>query len=323
MAEKKKLETGFVGDPADATLGVPMPESSMPTAAPGAIVLPSRGEMCTCSLHIGIHAFWEELCVNPRRLPPPEDPSGVREIPARDLVKRALMNVPTVWTRDRRERWSAVSYAFGLGSTYSIELCRNFGLDPHEQIGEDPTAEPDESEPSVGTTDVALAHSAFAHGVPMPETRRNWTRAEAEYALDPRPALEVAPLFTKLSEWLEHSRSSGNLHVAIPVDRVEEIIELLSKKSPAAPSEGRPAFTPAVHSTLLEMIAFAEAGKCMACGRPLGDDLAGCKLGNCSFQPYKADPRTAVIPGDEELHWRQRMNVLQLARKYARGEFNR
>lgn len=59
---------------------------------------------------------------------------GVREIGARDLVLRALRNLRP---RDRRERWSAVSYGFGLGSTYSIELCRNFGLDPHEKIGGD------------------------------------------------------------------------------------------------------------------------------------------------------------------------------------------
>jgi hypothetical protein len=35
-----------------------------------------------------------------------------------------------------------VSDAFALGSTYSIELCRHFGVDPHAQTG----IEPDEDE---------------------------------------------------------------------------------------------------------------------------------------------------------------------------------
>jgi hypothetical protein len=148
---------------------------------------------------------------------------------------------------------------------------------------------------------------------------RKWTRAEAEKALDMRPALEAAPTVTKLSEWLEHSRASGNLHVAIPCDRVEEILELLTKNSPAAP-DGPSVLTPAVHSTLLEMIGFADAGRCMACGGPLwSPSQSGChgehSHGGCVVKFAERHP--------EHLRWKQRMNVLQLARKYARGEFNR
>jgi hypothetical protein len=74
-----------------------------------------------------------------------EREAGVRDITARDLVLRALRNLPNR-SADRRERWSAVSWAFGLGSTYSHELCRNFGLDPNEQIGRDRADEPDSNE---------------------------------------------------------------------------------------------------------------------------------------------------------------------------------
>jgi len=69
--------------------------------------------------------------------------AGVREITPGDLVMRALRNLPNRCS-DRRERWSAVSWAFGLGSTYSQELCMNFGFDPYEKIGKDPQIEEDE-----------------------------------------------------------------------------------------------------------------------------------------------------------------------------------
>lgn len=232
MSEKRKLETGNTGDPADATLGVPMPESSMPTAAPGA----QDGG--------------------------PNDP--------------------------RRLRCGCLIHCSGH--------LRNEGDPP---------------------TDVALAHSAFAHGIPMPGPQ-NWTRAEAENALDMRPALEAAPTVLKLSEWLEHSGAHGHLHVAIPVDRAEELLELLTKNSPAAPDGPSAVLTPAVHSTLLEMIGFADAGRCMACGGPLwSPSQSGChgehSHGGCVVKFAERHP--------EHLRWKQRMNVLVLARKYARGEF--
>ena len=68
---------------------------------------------------------------------------GVREIAASGLVLRALRNLRP---RVACPRWAAVSDGFGLGSTYSQELCRNFGLDPNEQIGPARADEPDENE---------------------------------------------------------------------------------------------------------------------------------------------------------------------------------
>jgi len=67
----------------------------------------------------------------------------VREISGRDLVLRALRNLRP---RVACPLWAAVSDGFGLGSTYSQELCRNFGLDPNEQIGSARADEPDENE---------------------------------------------------------------------------------------------------------------------------------------------------------------------------------
>ena len=62
-----------------------------------------------------------------------DDEGGVREITARQLVLRALRNARPI-RPGKVPRWAAVSDSFGLGSTYSIELCRNFDLNPHEQI---------------------------------------------------------------------------------------------------------------------------------------------------------------------------------------------
>lgn len=53
----------------------------------------------------------------------------VDSIPDAELLHRVVHNV----VRKRRRRqfaWDAVSHAFGLGSTYSAQLCRRFGLDP-------------------------------------------------------------------------------------------------------------------------------------------------------------------------------------------------
>jgi hypothetical protein len=45
------------------------------------------------------------------------------------LVERAVRNA-----RPKRgvPKWSAVADTFGLGSTYSILLCRRFGIDPEK-----------------------------------------------------------------------------------------------------------------------------------------------------------------------------------------------
>lgn len=52
---------------------------------------------------------------------------SVYDISDARLVERAVLNA-----RKRRglPKWSAVSKAFGLGSTYSWQLCQRFGIDP-------------------------------------------------------------------------------------------------------------------------------------------------------------------------------------------------
>jgi hypothetical protein len=54
----------------------------------------------------------------------------VASIPDDDLLRRAVKSA----TRKRRGRkefaWSEVSNVFSLGSTFSMQLCRRFGIDP-------------------------------------------------------------------------------------------------------------------------------------------------------------------------------------------------
>lgn len=50
-----------------------------------------------------------------------------------DLIRRAVRNARP---RDPgvHVRWSAIEYAFGVGSTVAIALCRHYDMDPDEQI---------------------------------------------------------------------------------------------------------------------------------------------------------------------------------------------
>lgn len=58
---------------------------------------------------------------------------SVNDIPDNELLGRA---VRTARARGRgyMPRWVGVSEAFALGSTYSQQLCRRFGLDPDERV---------------------------------------------------------------------------------------------------------------------------------------------------------------------------------------------
>jgi hypothetical protein len=64
----------------------------------------------------------------------PTEPS-VNDIPDVELLRRAIGSI----RKSRREgagqpRWSAVSDRFGLGSTYSQQLCRRFGFNPFDMV---------------------------------------------------------------------------------------------------------------------------------------------------------------------------------------------
>jgi hypothetical protein len=67
--------------------------------------------------------------MNAIRTPAP----SVDEIPDAKLLERALRNAKPR-APGKSPRWYAVSFAFGLGSTFAIELCRRFGVDPHEKL---------------------------------------------------------------------------------------------------------------------------------------------------------------------------------------------
>lgn len=50
-----------------------------------------------------------------------------------ELVERAVRNAAP--RRGRRTlRWAVMKEVFGMGSGYSAELCRRFGLDPDEYV---------------------------------------------------------------------------------------------------------------------------------------------------------------------------------------------
>jgi hypothetical protein len=56
----------------------------------------------------------------------PKGTGTVYDIPDEKLIERAIRNVRG---RGRVPRWSAVADQFGLGSTYSAQLCARFGLE--------------------------------------------------------------------------------------------------------------------------------------------------------------------------------------------------
>lgn len=55
---------------------------------------------------------------------------SVSDIPDEELLRRAVHNARCHKSRGKHMRWVAVSDVFLLGSTYSYELCRRFGVDP-------------------------------------------------------------------------------------------------------------------------------------------------------------------------------------------------
>ncbi len=54
----------------------------------------------------------------------------VSDIPDAELLRRVVRSVSRNRPRRQEFAWAAVSNAFGLGSTYSAQLLRRFGLDP-------------------------------------------------------------------------------------------------------------------------------------------------------------------------------------------------
>jgi hypothetical protein len=55
----------------------------------------------------------------------------VNDIPDEELLGRAVRGARA---RVKSQRWAAVADLFALGSTYSAQLCRRFGVDPDEYV---------------------------------------------------------------------------------------------------------------------------------------------------------------------------------------------
>lgn len=60
--------------------------------------------------------------------------SSVNDIPDNDLLGRAVRECRRGRGRQKVILWSKISERFALGSIYSYELCRRFGLDPDEMV---------------------------------------------------------------------------------------------------------------------------------------------------------------------------------------------
>lgn len=58
----------------------------------------------------------------------------VADIPDSNLLERAVRSARPRRGRGPQPRWVVVAEAFALGSTYSRQLVRRFGLDPDEQV---------------------------------------------------------------------------------------------------------------------------------------------------------------------------------------------
>lgn len=63
-------------------------------------------------------------------------PATVDTIPDTELLRRAVGQCRDRLSRkgEKHPRWVAVMDTFLLGSTYSHQLCRRFGLDPDEMV---------------------------------------------------------------------------------------------------------------------------------------------------------------------------------------------
>jgi hypothetical protein len=55
---------------------------------------------------------------------------SVADIPDAELLRLVVRSLARNRPRRKEFAWAAVADAFGLGSTYSAQLCRRFGMDP-------------------------------------------------------------------------------------------------------------------------------------------------------------------------------------------------
>lgn len=64
-----------------------------------------------------------------------EKPRTVDMIPDSELLLRAVLSARRTGRKGyKHARWTAVAERFGLGSTFSMQLCRRYGLDPEEMV---------------------------------------------------------------------------------------------------------------------------------------------------------------------------------------------
>lgn len=79
---------------------------------------------------------------------PSATPPGFPHYTERELLLRAVRNAEPRERDGHRDQeaplWARVSRAFGMGSSYSIQLCNGLGLDPHKPLQAPPPVELEE-----------------------------------------------------------------------------------------------------------------------------------------------------------------------------------
>lgn len=72
------------------------------------------------------------VCLQDERCPRTARPveRSVADIPDEELLRRVVRSLARNRPRRKEFAWAAIHEAFGLGSTYSAQLLRRFGLDP-------------------------------------------------------------------------------------------------------------------------------------------------------------------------------------------------
>jgi len=236
--------------------------------------------------------------------------------PDKALVERAVRNA-----RPRKPgkspRWAAVRDAFGLGSTYSINLCTAHNVAAFEEV----------SGPECETCAESREETATAPHVSeamiMSALGCSWTGERYDYgqvAKQINSALSTAqpgvlpasrPYRINPAVRCLFRRDDGWRCVLVPGHAGDHRMPDL------APAETLKAFNykflplndalqVMVFPVLVEMLRSAAEGRCMVCGWPLAQTVhRGCVPGNCSFRPDQSSREYA--------RWRQRTEIVLYA----------
>lgn len=218
--------------------------------------------------------------------PSPETPvepeSATPGISDEDLVQRAVRNA-----RPRHPagsvRWGAVADALAVGSTYATNLCRRFGLDPHEQLpGPTQDGEPCEDHPDCDGECVAAPEP------PSPET------GEAEAPQLQGPRRRFRPKYwmegpdvgwSVIEEWPTDEPSVWRVHQhLLATDEDDDAAEILARRT-AEPLDRQLVAAPEPPAGEPDI----DEPRCVHCGRTDAEALAELGIKPMSEEPPPHD----------------------------------